>query len=63
MSVLRKVLTSNMFAAAILCGSYAILLANSSTATLGSMFGRMMPEALEKLREEAPGSAGKSNGR
>jgi len=32
------------------------------TAMLSSMFGRMMPDALEKLKEEAPRSARRSNG-
>src|SRR5262249_8995900 len=31
------------------------------TAMLSSMFGRMMPDALEKLKEEAPKSARRSN--
>jgi len=32
------------------------------TAMLSSMFGRMMPDALEKLKDEAPRSARRSNG-
>jgi len=32
------------------------------TAMLSSMFGRMMPDALEKLKEEAPRSPRRSNG-
>ena len=32
------------------------------TAMLSSMFGRMMPDALEKLREEAPQAGRKPNG-
>jgi uncharacterized membrane protein YqiK len=32
------------------------------TAMLSSMFGRMMPDALEKLKEEAPKPASRSNG-
>ena len=32
------------------------------TAMLSSMFGRMMPDALEKLKEEAPKAARKANG-
>ena len=33
------------------------------TAMLSSMFGRMMPDALEKLKEEAPKPARPGNGR
>jgi hypothetical protein len=29
---------------------------------LSSMFGRMMPDALEKLKEEAPKPASRGNG-
>jgi hypothetical protein len=32
------------------------------TAMLSSMFGRMMPDALEKLKEEAPKPATRGNG-
>jgi len=32
------------------------------TAMLSSMFGRMMPDALEKLKEEAPKPARRPNG-
>jgi len=32
------------------------------TAMLNSMFGRMMPEALEKLKDEAPKAGRKTNG-
>ena len=32
------------------------------TAMLSSMFGRMMPDALEKLKDEAPRAARKTNG-
>jgi len=32
------------------------------TAMLSSMFGRMMPDALEKLRQEAPQAGRKPNG-
>jgi hypothetical protein len=29
---------------------------------LSSMFGRMMPDALERLKDEAPNAARKTNG-
>jgi hypothetical protein len=32
------------------------------TAMLSSMFGRMMPDALEKLKEEAPKATRKADG-
>ena len=32
------------------------------TAMLSSMFGRMMPDALEKLKDEAPKATRRTNG-